>query len=93
VALPALVTVSSELGKPRIPSGWGIISAAKKQIPSLTLQEIGIDSASAEKLAPRNRLLKLSAPSLGRSCELVKGEVPADVAEKLVQKILEKKVL
>ncbi len=93
VPLPALVTVSNELGKARIPSGWGIITAAKKEIPTWDLQDIGVDPSSKEKLAARNKLLKLSSPSLGRTCELVKGDVPAEVAEQLVQKILAKKVL
>ncbi len=90
VPLPALVTVSSEMGKPRIPSGWGIISAAKKQVPAWTLADIGGDSG---KISARNKLVKLAAPSMERKCELVKGDVPAEVAEKLAQKILEKKVL
>ncbi len=61
VELPALVTVSNELGKARIPSGWGIITAAKKQIPTWSLQDIGVDPSSSGKLVPRNKLLKLSA--------------------------------
>jgi electron transfer flavoprotein beta subunit len=93
VSLPALVTVSNELGKARIPSGWGIITAAKKEIPVWDLEAIGVDQSSIGKLSPRNKLLKLSAPSMERRCELVKGETPAEVAEKLTQKILERKVL
>ena len=93
VELPALVTVSSELGKARIPSGWGIITAAKKEIPNWSLPDIGVDPSSAGKLSARNKLLKLSAPSLERRCDLVKGEAPAEIAEKLIQKIWERKVL
>jgi hypothetical protein len=44
-------------------------------------------------MAERNRLLKLFAPSLERKCEIVKGETPAEAAEKLAEKILERKVL
>lgn len=93
VLLPALVTVSNELGKARIPSGWGIIKAAKKEIPVWSLETIGVDQSSTDKLAPRNKLLKLSAPSMERICEFVKGETPEEIAEKLIQKLLEKKIL
>ena len=93
VSLPALVTISNELGKARIPSGWGIITAAKKDIPTLNLPDIGVDPSATAKLSPRNRLLQLSAPSLERKCEWVKGDDPAQVAEQLARKILEKKVL
>ncbi len=93
VGLPALVTVSSELGKARIPSGWGIITAAKKEIPAWTLKDLGIDPSVAGEMVERNRLLRLFAPSLERKCEIIRGETPAESAEKLVQKILEKKIL
>jgi electron transfer flavoprotein beta subunit len=89
VELPALITVSSELGKARIPSGWGIITAAKKEIPLWSPQDI----ADKGKWSARNKLLRLFAPSMERKCEMVRGETPAEAAEKLVQKILERKVL
>jgi electron transfer flavoprotein beta subunit len=93
VDLPALITVSNELGKARIPSGWGIITAAKKEIPVWNLKDLGIDPSQTGEMAERNRLLKLFAPSLERKCEIVKGETPAEAAEKLAEKILERKVL
>jgi electron transfer flavoprotein beta subunit len=93
VVLPALVTVSNELGKARIPSGWGIITAAKKEIPFWSQQDIGVHPSAQGKLSARNKLLRLFAPSMERKCEMVKGETPAEAAEKLVKKILERKVL
>jgi electron transfer flavoprotein beta subunit len=93
VELPALVTVSNELGKARIPSGWGIITAAKKEIPFWSQPDIGVHPSAQGRLSARNKLLKLFAPSLERKCEMVRGETPSEAAEKLVQKILERKVL
>ena len=69
--LPALVTVSSEMGKPRIPSGWGIISAAKKPVTSWAQSDLGADPG---KVSGRNPLLKLYASSNERKCELITGK-------------------
>jgi electron transfer flavoprotein beta subunit len=93
VDLPALVTVSNELGKARIPSGWGIITAAKKEIPIWSLKDLGIDFSQTGKGSARNKLFKLYAPSLGRKCEMVEGETPDEAAGNLAEKIMEKKII
>jgi electron transfer flavoprotein beta subunit len=91
VKLPALVTVSNELGQARIPSGWGIIKAAKKEIPIWTAKEIEIDPSRIGKDAARNQLLKLYIPSYERKCEFVTGNDIDEVAVKLASKLAEKK--
>lgn len=89
VELPAVVTVSNELGQARIPSGWGIIGAAKKEIPTWNAASMGTDPARAGGRVVRNELLKLYAPSYERRCAMMTGENPAAAAEKLAEKILE----
>lgn len=89
--LPALVTVSNEFGQARIPSGWGIIKAAKKEIPIWTAKEIEVDLSRIGKDAVRNRLLKLYVPSYERKCEFVTGDDINEVAIKLASKLMEKK--
>ena len=69
--LPALVTVSSEMGKPRIPSGWGIINAAKKPVTSWAQSDLG---AGPGKVSDRNPLRKLYASSNERKCEMITGK-------------------
>ena len=91
VDLPALVTVSNELGQARIPSGWGIIKAAKKEIPIWTAKEMEIDPGRVGKEAARNRLLRLYVPSYERKCEFVTGEDVSEVASKLASRLMEKK--
>lgn len=90
VKLPALVTVSNELGQARIPSGWGIIKAAKKEIPVWTAREIEIDPSRIGKGSVRNQLLRLCVPSYERKCEFISGKDIKEVVAKLASKIVEK---
>ena len=64
VTLPALITVSNEINKPRYPTLRGIMAAGKKQIPTWDAAALGIDPAhtgaqrarhSLEALCPRPR--------------------------------------
>lgn len=77
---PALVTVSSEFGQARIPSGWGIVSATRKQITKWTSADLDNDIPQA---AGGNILLNLNAASNNRTCEFIKGENAADAAARL----------
>jgi len=84
--LPALVTVSSEMGKPRIPSGWGIINAAKKPVTAWAPSDLG---AEAGKIGGRNLLLKLYASSNERKCEIITGKNTEEATGKLADVIAE----
>lgn len=64
--LPALVTLSNEMGQARIPSGWGIITAAKKQIARWNAADIGADITKTGQGGIRNRLVKLYVPEYQR---------------------------
>jgi electron transfer flavoprotein beta subunit len=75
--LPALVTVSSEMGKARIPSGWGIINAAKKPVTSWAQTDLGTGTG---KGSGRNPLLKLYASSNERKCEIITGKNTEEAA-------------
>jgi len=82
--LPALITVSSEMGKARIPSGWGIINAAKKPMATWTEADIGADCAA---VLEKNQLLKLYTVSNERKCELITGKDTQEAVNKLVDVI------
>lgn len=90
---PTLVTVSSELGQPRIPSAWGIIGAARKEIPTWTAKNVEFDIERVGVKANRNPLLKLYIPSYGRNCDFITGENTAEIVEKLTKKIIETKLI
>jgi electron transfer flavoprotein alpha/beta subunit len=72
------------MGKPRIPSGWGIINAAKKPITSWAQNDLGVDPG---KVSGRNPLLNLYASSNERNCELITGKNTEEAAGKLADVI------
>jgi len=78
--MPALISISSEFGQARIPSGWGIISATRKQIARWTSSDVGNDTP---KSSGGNVLLKLYPASNQRTCEFIKGEDASEAASKL----------
>lgn len=86
--LPALGTMSNEMGQARIPSGWGIITAAKKQIPRWKAADINSDAAKTGAAAVRNNIMKLYVPVYERKCEMVTGKDPGETAAKLAEKII-----
>lgn len=87
--LPAVVSVGKDIGEPRYPSFMGIRKASKATIPTWTLGDIGLDVPEAKVAWP-----EVSAPPAREVvCEMITGSTPAEIAEKLADKILEEKVL
>jgi electron transfer flavoprotein beta subunit len=93
VTMPALVTVSNEIGQPRLPSGWGIISAARKKIPVWTAMDIAAESSQIGAVAARRKLVKLFSPERERKCEIIAGETPAEAGAKLGEILRQKGVI
>jgi len=89
VPTPALVTVSQEVGRPRLPSGRGIIIAARKQLPVWNGKEIGADPSQMGAKATLRKVVKLSIPERERKCEIVHGKTPAEAGEKLAERLKE----
>lgn len=85
VAKPAVVTVSSEVGQPRLPSGWGIISASRTQIPVWNAANIDADINRMGALVERRKLTNLFIPKHERKCEIITGKTPGEAAVKLAE--------
>jgi electron transfer flavoprotein beta subunit len=88
VPKPAVITVSNEVGKPRLPSGWGIISASRKEVPVWNASDIDVDPAFIGGNAARKELVKIYAPERERQCEIINGETTEEAGEKLAEKLL-----
>lgn len=84
---PAVVTVSNELGQPRIPSGWGIIAAARKQIPTWNAHDLQVEASLVGVANARSELFKLFIPVRERKCEFMTGENVAEAAANLAMKL------
>jgi electron transfer flavoprotein beta subunit len=89
IPMPAVVTVSNEVGQPRLPSGWGIITAAKKQIPIWGASEIHVDPSQVGVGAARRKLAKLFIPQRERKCEIIEAKEITEAVVKLAARLRE----
>ena len=87
--LPAVLSVVQSIGEPRYPSFMGIRKASKANIPAWTLSELG--TSAPEPLVRRTELM--NPPVQETSIEIITGETPAEIADKLADKILAEKIL
>ncbi len=87
--LPAILSVVQSIGEPRYPSFMGIRKASKAEIPVWSLSDLG--ASAPAPLVTRTELM--NPPSRESRVEIITGESPAEIAEKLADKILAEKVL
>jgi electron transfer flavoprotein beta subunit len=87
--LPAVISVVQSIGEPRYPSFMGIRKASKANIPVWSLSDLGV--AAPEAVVKRTELM--NPPVRETTVEIVSGETPAEIGDKLADKILAEKVL
>jgi electron transfer flavoprotein beta subunit len=87
--LPAVLSVVQSIGEPRYPSFMGIRKASKANIPVWSLSDLGIAAPTA--IVTRAELM--NPPAQETTTEMISGETPAEIAEKLADKIIAEKVL
>jgi electron transfer flavoprotein beta subunit len=87
--LPAAISVSKDIGEPRYPSFMGIRKASRANIPTWTLSDLGLSAAASAVRWPE----VVNPPAREVKTEMISGDGPQDIAEKLADKILEEKVL
>ncbi len=93
VPLPALITVSNEIGEPRYPTIKGIMAAKKKEPILWTPADIGVEPAEVGAAGRRLKLVRLFQPVREGKCEIIEGESPEEAGINLAQKLREAKVL
>ena len=87
---PAVVTISNELGEPRYPTAAAKLKArrVKPTVVSPDDLSLGVDA-----LAPRVVLTRQFVPTIQGNCEIIAGDTPAELADRLVARLREDKVL
>jgi len=93
VSLPAVITVSNELGEPRYPTIKGIMAAKRKEPIIWKPADIGVEASQIGTAGRRTKLLKLFQPVREGKCEIIEGETLEEVGGKLAQKLREANIL
>jgi len=79
--LPAVVSAQKGLNEPRYETLKGIMMAKRKEIPVLTLQDLGIDE---NELTPQVEMIKLESPPERKAGKVIEGE-PEEAAKQIVE--------
>ena len=93
VSLPALFTISHEIGEPRYPTIKGIMAAKKKEPTIWKPADIGVEASQIGAAGRHTKLVKLFQPVREGKCEIVEGESPEEAAVNLAAKLREAKIL
>jgi electron transfer flavoprotein beta subunit len=73
-SLPAVVTISNELGEPRYPTMQAKMKARKQKPKAVTLADLSLDVAT---LGAKVELTKQFVPEVRGECEMIEGDAAA----------------
>jgi len=92
LTLPAVVSVVKEINEPRLPSLKGKMAAKKKAITTWSAADLGIDPATVGTNSG-TRTVKVSPPPPRPQGEMIEGDSPDEIANKLFGKLREKQII
>ncbi len=92
LTLPAVVSVVKEINEPRLPSLKGKMAAKKKEIITWTSADLGLDG-SGIGIQSGTKTIKVSPPPPRPKGEMIEGETPDEIAEKLFTKLRENQII
>lgn len=87
--LPAIVTVSNELGEPRYATLRGIMSAGRKSPSIYTAEDLKIKPAD---LSPKLTIQEISITNSDKKCEILSGDDDFEIGRKLALKLRESRI-
>ena len=93
VSLPAVITVSNELGEPRYATIKGIMIAKRKELVVWKPADIGGEQSQIGAAGRHTKLVKLFQPVREGKCEIAEGESPEEAAVNLALRLREAKAL
>jgi electron transfer flavoprotein beta subunit len=93
VPLPAVLTVSNEIGQPRYPTIKGIMAAKKIEPVVWKPGDIGLEPSRLGAAGRRTKIRRLFQPVHEGKCELAEGENPEEMAVNLAMKLRVARIL
>jgi electron transfer flavoprotein beta subunit len=90
--LPALITVSNELGEPRLPILKGIMISTKKQPTRWKSADIGLEPTQTGASGRWTQVIKVFQPIREAKCEIISGDSPVEMGANLASKLREAKL-
>jgi electron transfer flavoprotein beta subunit len=91
--LPAVVTVSNEIGAPRAPTLRETMRAARKPVQVWKAADLSLDAGVVSAAGARSVRERLFAPSKAVQCEFIEAVTPEEQGERLAARLREAKVL
>lgn len=90
--LPAVISLVKEINEPRLPSLKGKMMAKKAKIESYTAADLGLDGSGLGHDSP-TRVDKAANPPPRPAGEIIEGETPEEIADKLFKKLREDQII
>ena len=91
--LPAVVSVSNEIGEPRYPTIRGIMAAKKREPVVWNTADIGVEPSHVGAAGRRSRLVKLFQPYHDSKCEFIEGADPLEAGLNLADRLKQEKLI
>jgi electron transfer flavoprotein beta subunit len=91
--LPAVITISNEIGEPRYPTIKGIMGAKKIDPVVWKPSDIELDTSTTGESGRKTTVSRLFQPEHEGTCEMAEGETPEEMAVNLADKLRKAKIL
>jgi len=92
-ALPVVINTVKEINEPRYPSFMGIRKASRANIPVLTAADLDVAGGTGSGASKVDWSNVYAIPPREGSVEIIEGDSPAELANKLADKLYEEKVI
>lgn len=87
--LPAVISVAKDIGEPRYPSFMGIRKASRASIPVWSVADLGVSVPASVVHWPE----VINPPTREVVTEMITGDSPQEIADKLADRLIAEKVL
>jgi len=89
VPLPAVLTAQKGLNEPRYASLPGIMKAKKKEVKSVKVADLGLDSSAVGAAGAKAKIIKMYSPPQREAGKIIEGDTAEEKAPKLAKLLRE----